>query len=228
MVRFPACVLSVFLAFAISGATHARQTAPDLSVEKTFLIVRIGTSLNRLEALIVKEASRSGRLPIALINHGKPAGNLRMSSIQAERYLGVARDFAARGYLAVALVRRGYGRSDGPIPVTLNCSSTSLAPRFDSAADDINAAFKVLANRPDADPLRAIAIGVSAGGAAVLAWAARNPPGLKAVINISGGLSFPKCSKDDILVQTFGQMGKVSRVPSLWLYSTNDSLFPPG
>jgi dienelactone hydrolase len=78
-----------------------------------------------------------------------------------------------------------------------------------------------------------IALGASAGGAAVLALAARNPPGLRAVVNVSGGIRplSPDggpgvyCKPED-LVPAFAGLGERSRVPSLWLYAENDSLFP--
>ncbi len=71
-----------------------------------------------------------------------------------------------------------------------------------------------------------IAIGVSAGGAAVAALSARNPPGLVGAINVSGGLRFPTCPKEDALVAAFKDYGAKSRVPNLWIYAKNDSFFP--
>ncbi len=76
-------------------------------------------------------------------------------------------------------------------------------------------------------PARAIAIGVSAGGAAVMALAARNPKNLRGVINVSGGLQTPDCPKEDVLVNAFKDYGASSRVPSIWVYAKNDSLFGP-
>jgi dienelactone hydrolase len=54
-----------------------------------------------------------------------------------------------------------------PAPVT--CKSTSFVERFSADADDLQATLDFIAQRPDADPTRMIAIGVSAGGAAVMA-----------------------------------------------------------
>ncbi len=223
-----AVATAVLLPFLIGApVAGANEPAREFLQEHTFLKVKIDGRPYRLEALIVKQAGRRGKLPLALINHGKPSGLLRMSRVRAERYIPVARDFAMRGYLAVAIVRRGFGRSDGPIPVSLNCSSKQIMPRFDSGADDISAAVASLAGRPDADTSRVVALGVSAGGGAALALAARNPAWLKAVVNISGGLRFPRCSKADLLVSTFAIMGMRSKTPALWFYAENDSLFPP-
>jgi hypothetical protein len=68
---------------------------------------------------------------------------------------------------------------------------------------------------------------VSAGGAAVTALSARNPPGLAGVVNVSGGLRFEGCPKEDALVAAFKEYGAKSRVPNLWIYARNDSLFSP-
>jgi dienelactone hydrolase len=145
---------------------------------------------------------------------------------RAADYARVARDLARRGWLAVVTMRRGYGASDGPAAVPLSCASTSLAERFAADADDLQAALAALAKRSDADATRVIAIGVSAGGAAVAALSARNPPGLVGVINVSGGLRFPSCPKEDALVAAFKEYGAKSRVPHLWIYAKNDSFFP--
>jgi dienelactone hydrolase len=124
-------------------------------------------------------------------------------------------------------IRRGFGQSDVPMPATVSCRSTSFVERFNADADDLQAVLDLIARRPDADAERAIAIGVSAGGAAVMALSARNPKNLLGVVNVSGGLRFQSCPKEDMLVEAFKQFGSKSRVPSLWLYAKNDSFFGP-
>ena len=103
-----------------------------------------------------------------------------------------ARDFAARGWLAVVVLRRGYGQSDGLPGVSrgaayMACENADLARGFEVEADDLDGALKVVAARSDADGSRAIAIGQSLGGGVVLAFAARRPAGLLGVVNVSGG-----------------------------------------
>jgi len=124
-------------------------------------------------------------------------------------------------------MRRGFGQSDGPLPSPVSCQSTSFIEQFFADADDLAATLEVITRRPDVDATRVIAIGVSAGGAAVLALSARNPENLRAVINISGGLRLESCPKDDVLVKAFKEFGTKSRVPTLWMYAKNDSFFSP-
>ncbi len=220
--RFPQPIL---MALALLCATPASAQESDLVEDTSFLRATIGERTVRLEALVVKKRNATGKLPVALIAHGKPGSDGRMLDDRAGEYARQARDFARRGWLAIVAMRRGFGGSDGPAPVPLSCASTSLLGRFAADADDLQAALAAVAKRPDADPERMIAIGVSAGGAAITALSAQNPPGLKAVINVSGGLRFPACPKEDALVAAFKEYGAKSRIPHLWIYAKNDSFF---
>jgi dienelactone hydrolase len=214
---------SLLLFLAVASPT----LSGDFLEENGFFRVTIGGRSYRLEALTVKRADSPGRLPIALIAHGKP-GNLQgMLDDHAKNFVEIARDLASRGWLAVAVIRRGFGQSDGPMPSPVTCQSTSFIPRFTADADELEATLNFIAGRPDADPSRMIAIGVSAGGAAVMALSARNPTNLRAVINVSGGLRMENCPKEQALVQVFKDFGAKSRVPTLWMYAQNDNSFGP-
>jgi dienelactone hydrolase len=197
----------------------------DFLEENGFSRVTVAGRSYRLEQLTVKRADATGRLPIALIAHGQAANPQSMLDDRAANFTEVARDLASRGWLAVAVIRRGFGQSDGPMPAPVTCRSTSFVPRFGADADDLEATLDLVAQRPDADPTRMIAIGVSAGGAAVTALSARNPRNLRAVISISGGLRMESCPKEEALVQAFKEFGAKSRVPALWMYARNDSYF---
>jgi pimeloyl-ACP methyl ester carboxylesterase len=196
-------------------------------VEPTFLRTTINDRAVRLEALVVKLEATTERLPIAIITHGKPAALSDMLDGSSAALAGPARDLAKRGWLAVVVMRRGFGQSDGPMPQPVSCASTSLVERLNADADDLQAAIDAIGKRPDADPERVIAIGGSAGGAAVVALAARNPKNLRGVINISGGLRLLDCPKENELVKAYAEYGAVSRIPNLWVYAKNDTFFGP-
>jgi dienelactone hydrolase len=208
----------------------------DLIEERTFLTVETDKGPYRLETLIVRPAKADGPLPIALITHGKNLKSEDNRAIRADMMLPQARDFAARGWLAAAVIRRGYGQSDGVPGVPrgaayMACETGDLVHGLDVEADDIDGALKALAARRDADGSRAIAVGQSLGGAAVLAYAARRPAGLIGVVNISGGVWRSKADGSmcdfDGLTAAMASFGARTRIPTLWLYSENDSLFPP-
>jgi dienelactone hydrolase len=222
-------ILSAGIAvLAITAPAKAQIATDEFVAERTFFRTNIDGKSVRLEGLLLKRADLAGsKLPVAIITHGKSANLTDMLESKAADYAGPARDLARRGWLSVVVMRRGFGQSDGPMPADLTCDSTSFINRFSADAEDLQGALEVVVKRPDVDPDRAIAIGVSAGGAAVMALAARNPKNLKGVINVSGGLAMPACPKDEVLVNAFKEFGSSSRVPTLWVYAKNDSLFGP-
>lgn len=222
-----AIAVAVLCAVAFAPAAVAQAVRDEFVIERTFLRTAIDNRTVRLEGLVVKRSDLTDKLPIALITHGKSSHHADMLESKAADYIGPARDLARRGWLAVVVMRRGFGQSDGPMAASVSCATTSFASRFAADADDLQGALAAVSKRPDADPTRVIAIGVSAGGAAVVALAARNIPNLRGVISISGGLRMPDCPKEDVLVNAYKDFGAASRVPNLWVYARNDSFFGP-
>src|SRR5262245_23129000 len=112
----PAAVTKVNAVAVNAPPVPSRATASldgELIEERTFLTVETDKGPYRLEALIVRPAKADGPLPIALITHGKNLKSEDNRAIRAELMLPRARASAAGGWLAAAVVRRGYGQSDG-------------------------------------------------------------------------------------------------------------------
>jgi hypothetical protein len=151
---------AILLALTIVAAA---ETYNEVAEETTPLRLKIEGKTVRVEALVVKPVPSTGRLPIALIAHGKPETQGRMRDQHAEGYALHARDLARRGWLAGVVMRRGFGNSDGPAPVLLSCGSPLVQKQLDSNADDLEATLMALAQRPDADASRMLVLGVSAG-----------------------------------------------------------------
>ena len=139
--------------------------------------MQIGPRSYRLEALIMRRADAKGRLPIALITHGKNFAAEENARKSARDMIGQMHDFAHRGWLAVSVMRRGFGRSEGPETRSGGCDHQNFRDYFAYNADDLIAALEVVARRPEADAARVLAVGVSAGGGSVVALAARKPGG---------------------------------------------------
>ena len=224
------CVsLSVLASLTFAITTGALHAAP-LVEDDTFISATIGGQPFRLEALIVKPEGAQGRLPIALITHGRSSKPEDNSNTRARGMQAQARDMAQRGYLAVALVRRGFGKSEGLLAPGIDCERQDYITSLEHSADDLVAALESIASRPDADRSRSIAIGVSAGGATMLALAARKPRGLAGIVNVSGGVKLTArnggpCRFEPSLIATAAFYGAQIRIPSLWLYAENDSFF---
>jgi pimeloyl-ACP methyl ester carboxylesterase len=216
-----ALVISLMATSAMSG---------DLIQERQYLRVKIDGKDVRLEAVFVKRADARGRLPVAFFNHGRPefqGMTLDQSLTVNDPGINPLADIARRGWLVVAIHRRGYGLSDGPMQSDSPCALDTFISWMNADADDIQASIAAVAKRPDADPTRMIAIGESAGGAASLALGARNPPGLAAVINIAGGEHLSGCAavRDSIPID-FANLGSRSRIPNLWVFAKNDLNHP--
>ena len=170
-----AILSAAFVTLAISAPASAQIASDEFVAERTFFRTNIDGKSVRLEGLVLKRADLTGKLPIALITHGKSANLTDMLESKAADYAGSARDLARRGWLSVVVMRRGFGQSDGPMPVEMTCDTASFANRFAADADDLQGAMDIIVKRPDADPDRAIAIGVSAGGAAAMALCCPQP-----------------------------------------------------
>lgn len=185
-----------------------------------------------LTALAIRPQG-TGPFPLAIVNHGNGDNQ---ASLRVERFARVAETFARRGYAAVIVLRRGAGSSSGPfIEQMAECSSPLHTAGLTAAVNDMSDAMRYLQTLPWVDAERVVAVGWSAGGMGVIALGATSPPGLRAIVNFAGGRGAyfnargqrtRICGEGEIL-GLFGEFGKRSRIPSLWLYAENDKYFPP-
>lgn len=83
-----------------------------------------------------------------------------------------------------------------------------------------------MAPRETVDGARIALVGYSAGGWGSLALASRGDVSTRGVVMFAGGRGGPTCVPDRVLAAT-GEWGPRVKVPTLWLYSENDSYFPP-
>jgi dienelactone hydrolase len=178
-----------------------------------------------LEAVLIRP-SEPGRYPLALIAHGSPrAGNDR-ANMTPLAMLPQAIEFARRGFAVVIVMRRGYGGSDGGWAEGFgSCDNANYVAAGNAGAADLKTTLDFVSHRPDVDPTRMIAVGVSAGGFATVALTADPPPGLVAAISFAGGrgsLENDRVCRPDRLIDAFHTYGKSSRVPMLWVYAEND------
>lgn len=172
--------------------------------------------------------------PLLLIGHGRKSGEADRMKMGRLRYSSASRWFAQLGFLVAVPTRIGYGVSGGEdVEYGGSCSNRQYPPACRAVADQTLRVLDALRQRADAVRDRAVIVGQSFGGAAAITAAALNPPGVQAVINFSGGgggnpEDRPRspCSPE-LLERMFATHGKLSRVPTLWIYAENDQFWGP-
>jgi len=208
----------------------AQARAQDVSIEENLLPVTIHGHDFKLDTIVVKRKDLDGqRLPIALLTHGVSRSGPENAEMTTARMRGQAVDMALRGYLAVGLIRRGFGKSSDHVRPR-GCGSGSFLPSLRDQAADVEGVRKAIVARPDADPTRVIGLGVSVGGITMLAWADERPEGLIAIVNVSGGtgsIATNTNCDEPALVAAARSFGDARNAPSIWFYAANDTYFGP-
>lgn len=169
--------------------------------------------------------------PLAIINHGSDEGR---EATAMPVFYWLSRWFVERGYVVVLPQRRGHGATGGEAKEARDsCSNPDHFLAGVEAADDIEGALRFMRTQDFIDPARITVVGVSTGGWGTLALASRNPDGVRLIVNFSGGrgaraygLPNSICAPDR-LIKAASTYAQTAHVPSLWLYSANDSYFGP-
>ena len=192
--------------------------------------ILLGGDSGVLEALFVRP-NEPGRYPLVALAHGSPRSAADRPNMTPLAMLPQALEFARRGWAVVIVMRRGYGGSDGGWAESYgSCDNANYTAAGAAGAADLKTALEFVSHRPDVDPSRMMAVGVSAGGFATVALTADPPPGLVATISFAGGrgsLEADQVCRPDRLIDAFHTFGKTSRIPMLWVYAENDHFFGP-
>jgi dienelactone hydrolase len=178
------------------------------------------------------ERAAERRHPLVVINHGSNAAT--RDAVAMPVFYWLSRWFVDRGYLVLLPQRRGHGATGGDfVEGHDSCANPDHYSSGMAGADDIAAALHYLMAQPFVEPTGAIVVGVSTGGWASLALAARNPPGVSLIVNFAGGrgghaygVPHAVCAPER-LIAAAGAFGSRARVATLWFYAHNDSYFAP-
>ena len=191
---------------------------------------------NGLDAIEVY-ADRPGRHPLVVLTHGTSDKEEERARVTPWAQLGQAMWFARRGYVAIVVARRGYGRSGGQRDGNAGgCRARggSFKDAGEASADDLRAVIKFGQGLPEVDPETVVSIGISTGGFAQVALSANPPPALKAAINFAGGRGGDghehNCDLSGVVgaYESFGKAAhKHGDLPMLWIYAQNDHWFTP-
>lgn len=172
-----------------------------------------------LEATLYKPDGK-GPFPLVVFNHGKIEGDPRAQP--RSRPLSFAREFVRRGYAVIAPNREGFAESGG----TYRQEGCDVAKNGLAQAQDVKATIAYMSNQPYIDAAHIVVAGTSHGGLTTIAYGVDAAPGVRGLINFSGGLRQDACvGWQDHLTQAFEQYGDAVKVPSLWIYGDNDSVW---
>jgi len=227
--------LATALVLALAAAAAAEQgRAEEIRVDALNIPVTVsaasGSHSVELEAIVVRSDDKLSH-PLAVLNHGSPRSANDRPMMTPYRIWAQAVEFARRGWVAVAFLRRGYGHSGGEWAENYgSCSNPDYADAGRAGASDIAAVARFMGTQPYVSKGKWISIGHSAGGFATVALTADPPSDLVAAIGFAPGRGSTApdavCGEKQ-LVSAFAQYGKTSRVPLLWVAAENDHFFGP-
>ena len=187
----------------------------------------------QMRALVFRPPGE-GPFPLVIINHGTIESAARRLDLLAPVYGAAAEWFVGRGYAVVVPQRPGHGATGGAyLENHGSCADPDYRRAGLGAARSIEAAVAYMVAQRFVRKTGIILVGQSGGGWGSLAAASHNPPAVRAVINFAGGRGGRAQDKPnnncaaDRLIATAGLFGKTARVPTLWIYTENDSFFPP-
>jgi dienelactone hydrolase len=183
----------------------------------------------KLDAVLTRPAT-PGRYPLMIISHGSPRDATQRAESRPTTYSAIAVEFARRGWVTVAVMRRGYGRSEGEYVEGNPCDNPNYERTGLISSQELTATVINMKDKDYIDPKRYMFVGVSAGGFASIAAASLPRDGLMGVVNFAGGRGSnapDSVCRGDRLVNAMGTFGKTARVPTLWIYAENDHFFSP-
>ncbi|MDB5800378.1 MAG: hypothetical protein JWL63_1317 [Rhodocyclales bacterium] len=176
----------------------------------------------------------NGPFPLVIFNHGDVS--LEPEDIRRQvrfRDMFMAREFLALGFAVAEPARPGIGRSSGIYSAyPLAYSGSSALDKGELHAREVFAAVEYLRTLPQIDADNIVLSGQSAGGFAVIVvgMTKPSPPWLKAIVDFSGGRTDSPMGKVSTallkpMIDAFGEAGKTTQVPELWIFAENDSRY---
>lgn len=216
-----------------TGAVTCLSLTPLLAVEQELpldyrlneqvIMVPAGQAGDAMLQTTVFRPNGDGPFPLLIINHGKEPGDPRNQA--RDRFIFMATAFVKRGYAVIVPMRRGFSNSTGGY-VDHGCD---MRANGYGQAHDIKAAIEYARKQDWIDDERIVVAGQSYGGLATVAMGTEALYGVRGLINIAGGLrdEGAGCDWRAELVNAFANYGANNKIPSLWMYGFNDSLFGP-
>ncbi|MCS0807061.1 prolyl oligopeptidase family serine peptidase [Massilia agilis] len=193
----------------------------DYRLNEHIVLIPAGPDHQAMMETTVFTPNGPGPFPLLIINHGKDPG--RPDQQPRDRFYHMAHAFVARGYAVIVPMRQGFASSTGRYR-DHGCDMTANGY---SQASDILDALNYAREQTWVDPQRIVIAGQSYGGLATIALGTQQLPGVRGLLNFAGGLRDEECAWQRELVSAYANYGANAKIPSLWMYGANDSLFGP-
>jgi dienelactone hydrolase len=185
----------------------------------------------KMEITVITPAG-PGPFPLVLFNHG----DVEMDSAyikhkQRFRDHILSATFVRWGFAVAFPERPGVGRSDGIYRYAnyaIHDADASYKARQHTQV--IQKALERLRQEPDLNSEEIVLAGQSAGGDAVMYMSTLNSPGVKAVVNFSGGRTNHAQGQNanfenKMMIEGWRELGSQAKVPVMLVFAENDSRY---
>jgi dienelactone hydrolase len=228
MIRFRPSVRKITSALIaavalLPGLAIEQELQLDYRLNEHVILIPAGPDHQAMLETTVFQPNGPGPFPLLIINHGKDPG--APSAQPRDRFYHMAHAFVERGYAVLVPMREGYANSTGKFH-DHGCDMTANGY---GQANDILDALNYAREQPWVDPQHIVVAGQSYGGLATIALGTQPLPGVKALLNFAGGLKDQSegCNWKNELITAYTSYGANAKIPSLWMYGANDTLFGP-
>ncbi len=228
-------IIKIIFIFFFIFNSNASFSLTKIKWEQIF-IQSTESSPKGLETLIIWPDT-PGKHPTVLMTHGTSRDKSLIKQQSAMFYFAQAQFFARRGFAVAFVMRHGFGHSGGggDLYLTSDCNNPGFLTTTKASVKDLNQALNYLSTLNQFDTTQTILVGVSTGGMAITGFTAMANENIDtkliAAINFAGGHGSIGngriCGGESRLVQLASDLGKISRVPMLWIYAKNDQYFGP-
>ncbi len=217
--------VTAFLAALVMlpGVAIEQELQLDYRMNERVVQVPAGRDNRAMLETTVFQPNGQGPFPLLIINHGKDPGS--PSAQPRDRFYYMAAAFVKRGYAVMVPMRQGFANSTGRYR-DRGCDMTTNGYL---QAEDIRSAVEYARTQPWIDSGHIVVAGQSYGGLATMALGTEQLAGVRGLINFAGGLRDDSagCGWRSSLVSAMAEYGANNKIPSLWMYGENDSLFGP-
>ncbi|MBU2700429.1 dienelactone hydrolase [Sporomusaceae bacterium BoRhaA] len=197
-----------------------------ICIEHIMFNANINNQNHLLEAVIYRPMDDKQH-QVMIFTHGRKGPNPPKNPRQYLAYNNICKYFAGEDLVVMYVVRRGFGNSEGSIMDEYK--DTPLSSGLEMVKD-LSAAIDYIKTKDYVLKDKYVIAGHSQGGWAALSSSTVKIDGVACVINFSGATNYAKAPRisnwqpvvNRNLTETCKILGKSNKVPTLWIYGTDE------